>query len=48
MIIIWAGTLRRVLRLEEIYRHSNFSERPSATADVKNSQGVNNNNNNNK
>ena len=31
-------------RLEETCCHSNFSERPSADADTKNSQGVNNNN----
>ena len=33
-------------RLEETCCRSNFSERPSANADVKNSKGVNNNNNN--
>ena len=33
-------------RLEETCCHSGSSERPSANADVKNSQGVNNNNNN--
>ena len=27
-------------RLEETYCHSNFGKRPSANADVKNSQGV--------
>ena len=34
------------LRLEEIYCHSNSSERESADADVKTSKGVNNNSNN--
>ena len=33
-------------RLEETCCHSNTSERPSVNADVKNSQGVNNDNNN--
>ena len=32
-------------RLEETCYHSNFRERPSANADMKNFQGVNNNNN---
>ena len=32
-------------RLEETCCHLNFSERPSAFADVKNSQRINNNNN---
>ena len=35
------------MRLEETYCHSNFSEKPSAHTDVKNSKGVNINNNNN-
>ena len=34
-------------RYEETYFHSNSSERPSALADVKNSQGIKTNNNNN-
>ena len=34
-------------RLEETCCHSNFSEKPSANADVKNSKRVNNNNNDN-
>ena len=37
------GDLRR---LEETCCHSSYNERPSAKADVKNSQKVNNNNNN--
>ena len=40
-----ARILRRVWRLEETCCHSNSSERPSANADEKNSQGVNNDNN---
>ncbi len=39
-----ARILRRVL---ETCCHSNFSEKPSANADVKNSKRVNNNNNSN-
>ena len=38
--------MRTVLGLEETCCHSNFSERPSADADVKNSQGVNDDSNN--
>ena len=38
--------LRLARILEEACYHSNSSERPSANADVKNPQGVNNNNNN--
>ena len=42
-LLTTARILRRVL---ETCCHSNFSERPSANADVKNSQRVNENNNN--
>ena len=38
---------RILRRLEETCCLSNFSEKPSADADVKNSQGVNNSNNSN-
>ena len=41
------NTKKDTWRLEVTCRHSNFSEKSSANADVKNSQGVNNNNNNN-
>ena len=40
-------TARILRRVMETCCHSNSSERSSANADVKNSQGVNNNNNNN-
>ena len=39
-----ARILKRVLELEETCCHSNLSERLSANADMKNTQGVNNNN----
>ena len=43
-LLTTARILRRVL---ETCYHSNFSEKPSANTDVKNSKGVNNNNYNN-
>ena len=42
IIEIGLNTEKKARRLEKTYSHSNFSERPSANADVKNSQGVNN------
>ena len=40
-----ASILTKVLRLEETCYHLHFSQRSSANADVKKSQGVNNDNN---
>ena len=39
-------TGRILRRVQKTCCHSNFSERPSAKTDVKNSQGINNDNNN--